>query len=71
MCVRLMCAQLMRSAPDGSLLDPQGFMRLAAATPQLLAGLPPEMGRVIGQGDAQGLQHIFRHAYVACVGLSP
>jgi hypothetical protein len=52
----------MRSAPDGSLLDPQGFIRVAAATPPLLASLPPEMARVISQGDAEALQHIFRRA---------
>ena len=52
--------QLMRSAPDGALLDAQGFMRLAQTNAALLAQMPPEMARAIRQGDAEGLQHIFR-----------
>ena len=47
---------------DGSLADPQGFMRGLLANPGLMASIPPALADVIRRGDAASLNNYFRRA---------
>ena len=55
-----MCAQVMRSGPDGALADVGAFIRFAQSNQALSGTLPPEMVHAISKGDAEGLQRMFR-----------
>ena len=47
---------------DGSLADPQGFMRGLLANPGLMASIPPALADAIRRGDAATLNNYFRRA---------
>ena len=47
---------------DGSLADPQAFMRGLLANPGLMASIPPALADVIRRGDAASLNNYFRRA---------
>jgi hypothetical protein len=57
------CKQVLRSAPDGSLLDVNAFMDLACSSLQVMGSLPPPMVQAINQRDSEALQNIFRWAH--------
>ena len=47
---------------DGSLVDPQAFIRSLLANPGALASIPPALADVVRRGDVAALNGFFRHA---------
>lgn len=55
---------------DGSLADPQGFMRGLLANPGLMDSIPPALADAIRRGDAATLNNYFRRACSRACGVA-
>ena len=61
-----MLAQVVRTGPDGALLDPQAFINFARSNLQVMRDLPPHLVQAVNQGDTETLQRLFRCVHASC-----
>lgn len=61
--------QVIRTGPDGALLDPQAFINFARSHPQVMRDLPPHLVQAVNQGDVEALQSVFRFVHLLILNL--
>ena len=52
--------QVIRTGPDGALLDPQAFINFARSNLRVMSDLPAHLVQAVNQGDIDTLQRVFR-----------